>query len=127
MKPAVREWVEKAEADYRVALRESRVRVLPSPEAACFHAQQCVEKYFKAVLVDRGQTAPRVHDLELLWRMVGPLSPILKRRVAGLASLSLGAVEYRYPGRRLTRSGARKSVATMKVARSRARSALGIP
>ncbi len=26
--------------------RESRVRKSPNPDAVCFHAQQCVEKYF---------------------------------------------------------------------------------
>ena len=44
------EWVNKAEEDAAVAERESRVRKRPSPGAVCYHAQQCIEKYLKAVL-----------------------------------------------------------------------------
>ena len=45
MKPATQEWIEKAEGDYRTALRERRVRRHPNHDAVCFHAQQCIEKY----------------------------------------------------------------------------------
>lgn len=40
----VPEWVRKAEADYRVALRELGVTVDASPGAVSFHAQQCMER-----------------------------------------------------------------------------------
>lgn len=42
------EWIQKAEGDYATAIREYRARKLPNYDAACFHAQQCVEKYLKA-------------------------------------------------------------------------------
>ncbi len=45
MNDLVREWIEKAEGDYRVALRESQVTDEPSWDAVCFHAQQSIEKY----------------------------------------------------------------------------------
>ena len=32
-------------------------------EIACFHAQQCVEKYMKAMLAVSGLPIPRTHDL----------------------------------------------------------------
>lgn len=44
MKPLTKEWIEKAEGDYKVAARERRTK-LPVYEAVCFHAQQCIEKY----------------------------------------------------------------------------------
>ena len=44
------EWVEKAEGDFATLQREMRARRLPNYDAACFHAQQCVEKYLKARL-----------------------------------------------------------------------------
>ena len=50
LKPATQEWIEKAEGDYRTALRERRVRRRPNHDAVCFHAQQCIEKYLKALL-----------------------------------------------------------------------------
>lgn len=50
MKPLAREWVNKAEGDFATAAREMRARKSPNYDAACFHAQQCVEKYLKALL-----------------------------------------------------------------------------
>lgn len=48
MNPLTVEWVNKAEGDFTTALRELRARKSPNYDAACFHAQQCVEKYLKA-------------------------------------------------------------------------------
>jgi HEPN domain-containing protein len=50
MKPLTSEWVEKAEGDFATAKREIRVRKTPNFDAVCFHAQQCAEKYLKALL-----------------------------------------------------------------------------
>ena len=47
----VKEWIAKAEGDFAVACRERRVRKLPNWDAVCFHSQQCVEKYLKALLI----------------------------------------------------------------------------
>jgi len=47
MKPLTCEWINKAEGDYASAQRELRARKLPNCDAACFHAQQCVEKHIK--------------------------------------------------------------------------------
>lgn len=53
MNGTVREWLDKAEGDYRVAKRELRAAERPNYDAVCYHAQQCVEKLMKAVLVHR--------------------------------------------------------------------------
>ena len=50
MKATTREWIEKAEADFLSATREYRARNRPNFDAACFFAQQCVEKYLKGRL-----------------------------------------------------------------------------
>mgnify|MGYP001806146018 FL=1 len=50
MNPLTVEWVDKAEGDFTTALRELRGRKSPNYDAACFHAQPCVEKYLKARL-----------------------------------------------------------------------------
>ena len=39
------EWTAKAEGDFHSCLRESRARKHPNYDSACFHAQQCIEKY----------------------------------------------------------------------------------
>jgi HEPN domain-containing protein len=48
MKPLTREWIRKAENDFKVAGQILRRRKDVVPDAACFFCQQCVEKYFKA-------------------------------------------------------------------------------
>ncbi len=50
MKPITLEWIDKAEGDWHSAQREYRARLRPNYDAACFHAQQCAEKYLKARL-----------------------------------------------------------------------------
>ena len=61
--PVVDEWISKAEGDYFSALREHRARKHVNRDSACFHAQQSVEKYLKAVLVDLGIAFAKTHDL----------------------------------------------------------------
>lgn len=50
MNPLTRERVEKAEGDLATVGREIRARKAPNYDAVCFHAQQCTEKYLKALL-----------------------------------------------------------------------------
>ena len=66
MKAETAEWIEKAEGDLRTARREFSVSDEPNYDAACFHAQQCAEKYLKARMIEVGVTFPRIHDLEAL-------------------------------------------------------------
>lgn len=47
----VREWIVKAEHDLTAAVQILKLGKAAPTEAVCFHAQQCVEKYLKAVLV----------------------------------------------------------------------------
>ncbi|MBN1670315.1 MAG: HEPN domain-containing protein [Kiritimatiellae bacterium] len=66
MNEVIREWVEKAEGDYFSAFREYRARKRPNYNAACFFAQQCAEKYLKAILQSRGIAFAKTHDLVVL-------------------------------------------------------------
>lgn len=66
-------------------------------ELLCFHAQQAAEKSLKAVLISRGISFPRTHDLKLLieWLPAGMSRlPLLMDAVI----LTEYAVVYRYPG-----------------------------
>jgi len=65
MNDVVKEWMTKAEGDYRTACREFEADK-PNYDAVCFHAQQCIEKYMKALLIEKGQVPPKVHDLAVL-------------------------------------------------------------
>ena len=66
MNPDTPKWLSKAEGDFHTARRELRARKAPNFDAACFHAQQGVEKYLKAVLIEAGATFTRTHDLKEL-------------------------------------------------------------
>jgi HEPN domain-containing protein len=71
MKPITAESVAKAEDDFAVMERESRVVVHPSYDAICFHAQQCVEEYLKAYLCEAGIAFGKTHDLVALLLRLG--------------------------------------------------------
>lgn len=78
MKPISREWVNKAEEDYRVARREREAKPA-AYSAVCFHAQQCVEKYLKAFLQEQDIPFYRTHDLEALMKLCEPMVPDLEK------------------------------------------------
>jgi HEPN domain-containing protein len=98
MNETVREWVAKAEADYATATRENAVADAPNNDVICFLCQQCIEKLMKAILVDRAMVFPRTHDLVALHRLLESAVPDWSWDETELQTLSLGAVDYRYPG-----------------------------
>ena len=76
MKPLTREWVEKAEGDLITAARECRARKSPNYDAACFHAQQCAEKFLKARLQEADIPFGRTHNLTTLLDLLLPIEPL---------------------------------------------------
>lgn len=124
MKQIAREWVKKAEGDYKIALREMRTKN-PVYDAVCFHAQQCLEKYFKAILSEKEIVFPRTHDLAALLKLSLSIAPGLESHVAELSELTAFAVAYRYPGEESTEREALEAVATMKRVRRALRRTLG--
>lgn len=97
MKRATREWAEKAEGDWRVAQRESNSSD-PVWDAVCFHAQQCAEKYLKALLEEQGVAFSKTHDLVILLRLADPPDSDFESLETELAYLSPLAIATRYPG-----------------------------
>lgn len=126
MKPLTREWVEKAEGDRHTARREMRARAHPNYDAACFHAQQCAEKYLKALLQERGYAIVRTHSLDALAK---PLAgePGVAALLPVLRSLTAFAVETRYPGKSANRALARDAVQHMEEVRRTSRALLRLP
>ena len=121
MKDSTREWVEKAEADFNSAGREYRARKNPNFDAACFFAQQSVEKYFKARLVEEVIPFPKTHDLDVLLDLIVPLEPLWEAFRSGVSDLTSFAVAFRYPGESATRDMARLAVANAKQMREQIR------
>ena len=62
----VRDWIQKAENDLTTASHTVKLGKRCPTDTVCFHAQQCVEKYLKAMLVLAGIDFPRTHDLGVL-------------------------------------------------------------
>ena len=92
-----RAWVTRAEEDYALALSAIRRRV-PLTYGATFHAQQCVEKYLKALLMARGQLFPRTHDGVALSDLCRQHGMIISVGLESLERLAAYAVQVRYPG-----------------------------
>ena len=97
MKPVAREWIAKAEADFLSAQREFRARKRPNYDAACFFAQQCVEKFLKALLAAQGIEFRKIHDVG---ELVILLPPRLRPAINGMEQdrLTEYATVTRYPG-----------------------------
>jgi HEPN domain-containing protein len=125
MKPLTAEWAGKAEADVAVMEREGRVRKNPAYDSVCFHAQQCAEKYLKAILSDQTLEAGRTHDLVALLERVLPMHPLWEAYRVDLAYLSDFAVAYRYPGESATKQQARDAIQRCRRFRIAAREVLG--
>ncbi len=126
MKPITAEWVEKAEGDFATLERECRVRKRPNYGGACFHAQQCTEKYLKARLCQAGIEFEKIHDLVALLDDVLVLEPIWEVFRKDLRYLSGFAVAYRYPGESATGEDAREALQRCRRFRDAARMALGM-
>jgi HEPN domain-containing protein len=126
MKPSAREWIEKAEADFVSAGRECRARNRPNFDATCFFAQQCIEKYLKARLVDAGIVFPKTHDLEALLDLILPAAPLWNAFRPTLSDLTSFAAAFRYPGESATREMARTALQNAKRIREQIRRDIGL-
>ncbi|MCI0640500.1 MAG: HEPN domain-containing protein [Gemmataceae bacterium] len=97
MKKATREWVRKAEADYRGALRLASGRE-PFHDLVAFHCQQSAEKYLKAMLEELSKHIPKTHALDDLLSLLLSSHGTLASLKRGLLFLTDFAVDPRYPG-----------------------------
>lgn len=121
----VHQSVEKAEedianAEYTLTLREG----CPLG-TVCFHAQQCAEKYIKALLTLHSVPFPKTHDLpELLLQT--PKEVGLGLQPADVVVINRYSVEARYPGdwEPITRVDAEEAVALARKVREAVRSHL---
>lgn len=126
MKRETKEWVSKAEGDWRVAQRE-RAADDPVNDAVCFHAQQCAEKYLKALLVENDVVFAKTHDLVFLLGLKREALTGLDSLREALARLSAYAVTFRYPGEEAIGEEAKESMETAGEVRTMVRSHFGLP
>lgn len=119
MNETVKEWLDKAEGGFNAASTLMRARKHPFYEGVCFHAQQCVEKLMKAVLIRRRVIPPRIHDLHRLGRLIKRAIPDWYWDKDELEKLSDAAVIMRYPGMAATREEARHAMRVCKAIRKK--------
>ena len=91
-----REWIAKAESDLKSAAHLIKMKDCPT-DAVCFHAQPCVEKCIKALLVAQGSEFRKTHDVGELVVLLPPrLRPRLDEKEQD--KLTEYATVTRYPG-----------------------------
>lgn len=127
MNALVREWVDKAAGDVRTAEREGAVTDEPNWDAVCYHAQQAIEKYLKAVLQQQGAAVARTHDLAALLQLVTTAQVELSDLSDDAEWLTAFAVEVRYPGETADEEAAGKAIAVMRRMSERLRASLDSP
>ena len=114
MSALVEEWIAKAEGDCATALREYRARKAPNYDAACFHAQQCIEKYLKAILQQHEIPFRKIHDLEILLQSCLEIYPLWQFMQDDMELLTQYAIYFRYPGESADKAEAKLAVDAMK-------------
>jgi HEPN domain-containing protein len=125
MKPETEEWVEKAEGNWEVAVRELGADA-PVWSVVCFLAQQCAELYLKAYLEEHQIGFRKTHNLEELHRLSAGALRELDHLVLDLVSLTNIGIEARYPGRSTDRNIAQDMMRIAGEVRTVIRSRLGL-
>jgi HEPN domain-containing protein/predicted nucleotidyltransferase len=119
---AIREWLVKAENDLKAAVQILALKQEAPTDTVCFHAQQCIEKYLKTLLVFHAISFTKTHDLRVLMRLIpAKLRPRLER--TDRARITRYAAVTRYPsaGKDIPLAQARKEVAIARRVRREVR------
>jgi HEPN domain-containing protein len=127
MKQSTLEWIAKAEGDWVSTQREARARNAPNYDAACFHAQQCAEKYLKARLEEAGMAFDKTHNLINLLGQVLPIEPSWNVLLPDLKVLNGYAIDYRYPGLTAGKIEAKNAIKHCRVVRKAVRLSFSLP
>ncbi len=114
MNQIVEEWINKAEGDWHSANRELRARKNPNYDAACFHAQQCAEKYLKAFMQLKMRPYPKIHNLIELMELCLKFCSTFELYRDILFTLNQYSVLFRYPGEEADRAEAKNAVYALK-------------
>ncbi len=91
-----RQWIMRADDDLRLAELIQKDND-PIYWAIAFHAQQCVEKALKGILTFHDIRAGKTHNIENLLRLSSPVVDGLEKFTEQAKTLSVYAVDSRYP------------------------------
>lgn len=96
MNDAIKAWLSYAREDLEVARHAVSAGWY---KTACFHAQQCSEKWMKALLILHGQSPTRSHNLDFLTDLLEPYIHDVDAIREEALVLTEYAVDARYPNR----------------------------
>lgn len=121
----VRGWIEKAENDLKNASLTLDAEEDCPADTVAFHAQQCAEKYLKALLAIESIDFPKTHDLGALIALL-PERCVIALSAEEQRRLTLYATVTRYPGdyEPVTLAEARRAVTLARRVRRHVRSLL---
>ncbi len=91
-----RDWFEKADQDLEMA-RRALGPEKPLPGMACYHAQQCAEKYLKGYLIAHSVPFRFVHDLIYLTQLCTAREPAFEALMSAAEILGEYGTTVRYP------------------------------
>lgn len=126
MNELIREWVDKAEEDFESADLLLHAGEMPLSGPACFHCQQCAEKYLKAFLTDHLIRFERTHILTDLLGLCLSVDKDFGKIAHDLSSLEGYAVAIRYPGASISVELAEEAFKTASRIRKFLREKIGI-
>jgi HEPN domain-containing protein len=118
-------WIAYAEEDLGSAKLLFKAKK-PFFSAVCFHAQQCSEKYLKALLIFKDFDFPKTHDLVTLDSMCNQNGIFTGFDTQQLADLTKHAVQTRYPGNQPTPEEAQEAIEIATTVRKFSRTYLGL-
>jgi HEPN domain-containing protein len=118
----LREWLLKAENDLTAATQIIKMGKAAPMDTVCFHAQQCLEKYIKAILVHRSIPVPRTHNIQVLMKLVPPVvRPGLTEDEERLLTNYAAVTRYPDAGLEISLGEARKALAIARRVRREVR------
>ena len=118
-------WLDHAKDDFNAAQKLLRGKK-PSTYGACFHSQQCAEKYMKAILVVEGKRFPMTHDLVHINTLLQQCEINMGISEDNLELLSSYAVRARYDAERPEAADTKEAITIAKTIRKFARQWLGL-
>jgi HEPN domain-containing protein len=122
----VQQWIKKAEGDWTGIERLRTGSLAEVADLIAFLAQQCAEKYLKALIQNEETEPPYLHHLSTLLDLLLPVYPDLERLRQPCEQLTPYAVGFRYPGEEVTAEEAQDAIHLAQQIRDVARIKLGI-
>lgn len=96
-KELLQEWVDFARMDFLTA-KHLYEHMYPQPlEIICYHCQQAIEKLLKGVLISKGVTVKKTHDLGLLAEKLQEYEQVEETYLEMCDDLTPYGVKIRYP------------------------------